>query len=320
MSLRRRARAPLRAVVWAPDPGARYPRWLVPALEAAGARVALDTGAAPPRARCDVAYVPPGRPRPRRAARVVAVVDERPATRVAAAADALVLPARALLDVARELAPGLPTQVLPPLAAPAPEPGMRTAGPPPGAPAPGTAGPPPAADAPRIVCAAPLDWQAGHEHALMALRAARDQGIAARMEIRGDGPLRDAVVFTIDDLGLSDAVTIAPPLDPAGLRGRLAGASAFLLAAVTDAAWAEPIEAMAAGVPVVATDVPTLRELIGDGGLLTPARDPAALAAGLARVLLDDGLAARLARAGAERAAAAPPAGAPPLDARGAAA
>jgi phosphatidylinositol alpha-mannosyltransferase len=64
------------------------------------------------------------------------------------------------------------------------------------------------------------------------------------------------------------------------------------------------VEAMAAGVPVVATDIPGYREVVSDGveGLLVPPRDPEALAAALVRVLRDPALAARLGEAGRERA------------------
>ena len=60
------------------------------------------------------------------------------------------------------------------------------------------------------------------------------------------------------------------------------------------------VEAMAAGLPVVATDIPGFREVVSDGteGLLVPPRDPEALAAGLVRVLTEPGLAARLGEAG----------------------
>lgn len=64
------------------------------------------------------------------------------------------------------------------------------------------------------------------------------------------------------------------------------------------------VEAMAAGLPVVATDIAGYREVVRDGveGLLVPPNDPGALAGALRRVLTEDGLAARLGSAGRERA------------------
>jgi phosphatidylinositol alpha-mannosyltransferase len=63
-------------------------------------------------------------------------------------------------------------------------------------------------------------------------------------------------------------------------------------------------EAMAAGLPVVASDIPGYEEVVRDGvdGLLVPPGDPRALAEAAARVLEDDGFAAKLAAAGRERA------------------
>jgi phosphatidylinositol alpha-mannosyltransferase len=66
------------------------------------------------------------------------------------------------------------------------------------------------------------------------------------------------------------------------------------------------VEAMAAGTPVVASDIPGYRDVVRDGrdGLLVPPRDPEALAEATARVLEDPALAARLSTAGPERASA----------------
>lgn len=66
------------------------------------------------------------------------------------------------------------------------------------------------------------------------------------------------------------------------------------------------VEAMAAGLPVVASDIPGFTEVVRDGvdGLLVPARDPRAVAGALARVLDDPTFAARMAAAGRERAGA----------------
>jgi phosphatidylinositol alpha-mannosyltransferase len=64
------------------------------------------------------------------------------------------------------------------------------------------------------------------------------------------------------------------------------------------------VEAMAAGLPVVASDIPGYREVVRDGaeGLLVPPRDPVRLAQGIRRVLTDPALAQRLAAAGRVRA------------------
>jgi glycosyltransferase involved in cell wall biosynthesis len=65
------------------------------------------------------------------------------------------------------------------------------------------------------------------------------------------------------------------------------------------------VEAMAAGVPVVASDVGGIPEVVGDGpAMLVPPRDPDALGAALSRVIADRDAAAAMAAAGRERAAA----------------
>jgi glycosyltransferase involved in cell wall biosynthesis len=63
-------------------------------------------------------------------------------------------------------------------------------------------------------------------------------------------------------------------------------------------------EALAAGRPLVATDLPSTREFLRDGenALLVPAGDAPALAAAIRRVLEDHALAERLARAAWEAA------------------
>ncbi len=66
------------------------------------------------------------------------------------------------------------------------------------------------------------------------------------------------------------------------------------------------LEAMAAGLPVVASDIPGYRAVVRDGidGLLVPAGDAGRLAAALATVLTDRGVAGALAASGRQRASA----------------
>jgi glycosyltransferase involved in cell wall biosynthesis len=86
-------------------------------------------------------------------------------------------------------------------------------------------------------------------------------------------------------------------------RERLyAGACALVLPSLDEGFGITALEAMSAGVPVVASTAGALPEVIGDAGLLVEPTDADALADALDRVATDEGLATSLARAGLERA------------------
>jgi glycosyltransferase involved in cell wall biosynthesis len=61
------------------------------------------------------------------------------------------------------------------------------------------------------------------------------------------------------------------------------------------------VEAMASGVPVIGSTCGAIPEVIGDAGLVVPEGDAEALAAAIERLLADENLRRRLARAGRER-------------------
>lgn len=74
-----------------------------------------------------------------------------------------------------------------------------------------------------------------------------------------------------------------------GRRAHIATVDAALDIASSSSSWGEGFsnaigEAMACGVPCVATDVGDVREIIGETGIIVPARDPAALCAGWAKL------------------------------------
>ena len=157
-----------------------------------------------------------------------------------------------------------------------------------------------AGDPPRIVTVGRL---AAPKDALTLLRALAALGpLPFSALLVGDGPDRTAVEAEIRSLGLGDRV------EPAGSRADvpalLAGADVFVLSSRSEGAPFSILEAMAAGLPVVATDVGGVRELVADGetGLLVPAGDPARLADALGSLLADPALRRRLGAAGHARA------------------
>jgi glycosyltransferase involved in cell wall biosynthesis len=114
----------------------------------------------------------------------------------------------------------------------------------------------------RVASVGPLHWSAGHEHAVVA--AAR---LGAQLLVVGEGPAREEILFAAFDLGIEDRVTITTAPAPADV---------VVVPAVEDRAWPAALQALADGVPLVASDLPTLRELAVPS--LVPPRDPAALA------------------------------------------
>lgn len=115
------------------------------------------------------------------------------------------------------------------------------------------------------------------------LRAAARSG--ATFEIVGDGPERADLEALHAQLGLGERVRLAGERsDVPALLGR---ASVFVLSSRSEGLPISVIEAMAAGLPIVASDVGGLRELVEEGvsGILVPAGDANALGGALARLL-----------------------------------
>lgn len=92
-------------------------------------------------------------------------------------------------------------------------------------------------------------------------------------------------------------------VDEAARADLLAGARVLAAPSVYEGFGYPPLEAMAAGTPVVATAVGSLPEVLGDAARLVPGGDLAALTDALAEVVDDDAVAARLAAAGPPHAA-----------------
>jgi glycosyltransferase involved in cell wall biosynthesis len=123
-----------------------------------------------------------------------------------------------------------------------------------------------------------------------------------RAVLVGDGPGLAEVAATAEARGLSDRVEFL------GAQGNvaelLACSDVFVLSSRSEGFPVSVLEAMAAGLPVVATDVGGVAEAVTDGetGILVPAADPQALAGALEDLVADAELRRRLGAAGRARA------------------
>jgi len=97
-----------------------------------------------------------------------------------------------------------------------------------------------------------------------------------------------------------DRVTILEGAPDATLDALYGAATALLLPSRYEGFGFTPLEAMARGCPVLASDIPAVREISGDGALLAPVGDEAAWADGIRRIAGDESLRADLRARGAE--------------------
>ncbi|MFL5715262.1 MAG: glycosyltransferase [Chloroflexota bacterium] len=99
---------------------------------------------------------------------------------------------------------------------------------------------------------------------------------------------RASVARAASRKGIGESFVYAPSVGTSELVGLVRGARAALSPVVSEAAGLAAIEALACGVPVVASAVGPLPELIGAAGLLVPPREPERLAVALATIWTDD--------------------------------
>jgi glycosyltransferase involved in cell wall biosynthesis len=157
---------------------------------------------------------------------------------------------------------------------------------------------------PVVLAVGRLDPQKGFDVLLAAWPEVRAAHPTARLHLVGQGPARDALeaqargLAGVELLGRRDDVP-----------GRLRGATVVALPSRAEGLSNVLLEALAAGAPVVASRIPSVVEVTGDGpdaaALLVPPDAPSTLAAALVRALADGELRGRLAAAGQARVAAA---------------
>jgi glycosyltransferase involved in cell wall biosynthesis len=163
-----------------------------------------------------------------------------------------------------------------------------------------------------VLCAANLEPVKGHSTLIRALRLLAERGIDVRCVLAGDGSLRGGLEDAVRAGGLSHRVTFAGAVPHKTLLHDLASGAydvAVLASIETKAGLHEGIpaflmEAMAAGVPCIATRTGSIAELIDARcGVLVEQRDAQALADAIERLAHDGAARRALGRAACARVA-----------------
>jgi glycosyltransferase involved in cell wall biosynthesis len=132
-----------------------------------------------------------------------------------------------------------------------------------------------------------------------AIGRVRERVPNVHLLIVGDGPERSAVRAIVGELGLVDCVTFAGQVPHRDTPACYRTGDVFALSSDFDNSPNAVLEAMASGLPIVASGVGGLRDFLVDGenALLHEPKSPPSIAAAIARLLDDEPLRARLAAA-----------------------
>jgi glycosyltransferase involved in cell wall biosynthesis len=126
----------------------------------------------------------------------------------------------------------------------------------------------------------------GHRYLLEAIAILRRQVKQVRLVLVGYGALEGDLRSRVGALGLEGAVRFAGERDSAEMLG---GFDVFVQPSLYESQGIAILEAMAAGIPVISSDVGGVRDVVrhGESGLLVPPADPSALAAAIFRLLVN---------------------------------
>ncbi|MHB2021015.1 MAG: glycosyltransferase family 4 protein [Candidatus Xenobia bacterium] len=124
----------------------------------------------------------------------------------------------------------------------------------------------------------------------------------AHLVVAGDGPQRREIQREIDERHLHDRIRLLGHQED--VPQMLRALDLFVVPSRNEGMGRTAVEAMAAGLPVVASRVGGLTDVVHDGvtGVLVPPQNPAALAAGIRQILADPGRAEAMGAAGRQRA------------------
>jgi glycosyltransferase involved in cell wall biosynthesis len=148
-----------------------------------------------------------------------------------------------------------------------------------------------------------LSPQKNLEGVVRAFAAARRPHLKLAIVGKEDGPyFRQTIAPLVSRLGLASSVEVLGVVPGDALPQLYSGAAALLHPSFAEGFGLPPLEAMACGTPVIASNLSSLPEVLGNDAMLIDPHDVDAIAGAIQRVIADQGLRDRLQTRGIERA------------------
>ena len=160
------------------------------------------------------------------------------------------------------------------------------------------------ADAFVFLTASVLTRQKGVHVALEAFAHCRSRQPSAVLLVVGDGPFRARLESNRRALGLGESVKLVGEVPPGRMPDYFAAADGFVFPTLRmESTGIVLLEAMASGLPVVASRIAAVPEVVGNAGLLVQPGDVAGLAKAMSWLMADKAMREQLAAQGSARVA-----------------
>ena len=144
----------------------------------------------------------------------------------------------------------------------------------------------------RVISVGRLAPNKGIEFCIRAIAALRESGVGVEYRILGGGPLRKTLEALVGDLGLEDIVVFEGPTTSDTVIDAIGAADVLVTPSITGPNGEQeglpnaPKEAMAIAVPVIASSIGGIPELVkaGETGFLVSEKDPASIASAISSI------------------------------------
>ncbi|HEX6029949.1 MAG TPA: glycosyltransferase family 1 protein, partial [Tepidiformaceae bacterium] len=157
-------------------------------------------------------------------------------------------------------------------------------------------------DRPYLLCVGTAEPGKRAVDAIRALAMIPGEARPALVLAGHPGPLSGPLRREAERLGVAGDVEFAGYVEDSALGALIAGATALVFPSLYEGFGLPPLEAMALGTPVIATNAPAMDEVLGTAAAFVPRRDPAAIAREVTRLLADPGRREELRGRGLEQA------------------